>query len=248
MNKLIKSEFYRLWNSGNMKIIFFFLFFVMAFWPIAHSIHQFGEDLNTTLWNGNAVEIYTMVLTLAPITAGVLAGVSYNTKTAYYEPMSGASPSSIILSKVITSGVTTGLMFWIATSLYYIYVYFANGAGECDHPLLRFLLTGFTILYICISGVLMTTSFRSLAGAALTFVRFLFLDGLIFTLLSEANSRDPEFLLQDWINVFVTAKFNTIILMPLKTSTVLYIVVPTIIEMILWYVISYVGMKKKWYN
>ncbi|MBR2176336.1 MAG: hypothetical protein IJ861_05255 [Clostridia bacterium] len=247
MNKLMKAEWYRLTHSGNLKKWGILLFFAVMLMPFLLHLGRYDKDLFTNIIECDITQLYVMLMTICPVIVGVFVGMAYLNKTAYYEVMAGNSPADIILSKVFVDGMIVWLIVQVSSSIYYIYVVLANGTGGIEQFGMRYLLISITLLHLCLSGVLITTAFRDMAGAVIAFIRFVMVDASIVTVITAMNENNMDYN-HGLVNIFITMKFTNIIYNDIDTSLILCVIIPFVAEILFWFAISYFTMKKKRYK
>lgn len=247
MNKLMKAEWYRLMHSGSLKKWGILIFVTVTLMPFLLHIGKYDKNLFVNITECDVSQFYVLLIFLAPVAAAAAVGMSYLNKTANYEVMAGNSPTNIILSKVFVDGILLWLIVEVSSSIYYIYIVLANGTGEVEQLGMRYLLLSITLLHLCLSGVLIATSFRDIAGAAIAFIRFIMVDSVIVTVITAMNE-DQTIYDNSILNIFVSMKFTSIVYGEIDTNLVLCVVIPFLVEMIFWFGVSYFTMKKKWYK
>lgn len=247
MNRLVKAELYRFFHASRFKTYLLIFMIITAIMPLLSNL----ECPNLTLDYASAVcvEISVIPMLVAPIFLTIITGMAYQNKTAYYEVMAGNKISHIILSKVLVEGVIVAAGIFISFCIIPMIAFCRNGAGEMEHIWLRFLLIAIIIFRLCMSGVLITTAIRHIAGAgALSFVRFYVLEGILmvsvellleFEVFTEESSKITQWFVANQIGIAMLGEINA--------GFVIAVLGSLLIEGIIWYTISYVGMRKKKY-
>lgn len=248
MNRLMKAEFYRVnHSSGFLKWIVmlcgtcFIMPFLVEWDLLGGTVTRYIEVMND-----NSIIFIPMLLT---VLASVIAAMPYSNKTAYYEIMSGHKTSHIILSKVVaiaTYIVTVQMMIFFVVLLI---MGMKNGMGDIKQIGLRAFLFMIVVFHYCSCGVLIATSLRHIVGAVLAFMRVeVFESMFIFSLqILAENSNSPEGVLKllDWCPI---VQLGTILGGTLTNRIIAVVCLSFLMEFIFWYLISYIGMKKKKYQ
>ena len=130
-----------------------------------------------------------------------------------------------------------------------VLVYVRNGAGEVEHIFARFALFFVIVLHICICAVLMATAIRHAVAAVVVYMRYSMVEVLglfILSMIISGQANVPEWyqFIQHW---FVLNQTATVWVGELTSDFIIGVFGSMILEIVLLYVVSYIGMKKKIY-
>lgn len=239
MSKLIKAEWFRFSHSSMFRISIMFCILV-AFLPLSMCTQLFSLKL------GQGIVYYKETLAFVPIILGTMVSAStvgsYHSKTAYYEIMNGASISSIIISKLIVNG---GFVFGLMTVLWggqFVYIYAANGMGNLENPVMTFVTIWTVLLHTVVVSSLFSTAIRNAAAGAIPYARFGCIETIIMLVIVQLNGAQHTELADkicSWLLMGQAAEstFNSYFIFALFVSLV--------VDVALWYILTYVGYKKK---
>ncbi len=251
MSRIIKAEWFRLTHFGIwirwtiLVLLFGILYSVIGGEPaifdktLAEALHCMNEGMMSG------------VFLIFPIYVGVLTASAYSNKTVYYQVMSGNKITSVIFSKVIVyAGFMTG-MTWLLYGILWLGIGWKNGVGEVGQLPLRMFLFGVIILHSYAVAVLIVTAFRRLAAVVVVFLWFgavhLGISIAINYLLAASEMRKIKML--SWIlpnQLYMAGDpvFGT----DVAEWLVFPVIASMIIEVAFWYLLSYFGMKRRWYH
>lgn len=249
MNRLIKAEWYRVRHP--LKLIGWLLFVCMwgLVFPLMEDFEVYQYNLTEHLFISQGTTGVFLMCFLATFST-VLVGMSYMNKTAYYEVMAGNKISKILLSKIVVNT----LLVTVAQSLFFgvswTIIAINNGKGQITQLPLRLFLFVIMIFHACIVGVLIATSIRSIAAAVLTYLRFAAFETVILIVLQIFQDSIPVKATEKMVDWFGMMKITKILSYEYEITNhlIFTVVVGMLVEAAVWYVISYVGMKKKWYK
>lgn len=247
MSRLMKAEWYRLkHSSGLMKwLIIIGIFSVVLIHSQVSDVSKFSVERQLS----ESVQCYFFIIYCLTVLSAVMIGTSYTSKIAYYEVMAGNKIWEILLSKVFVSAVFATAVSSFFLDMYWIVVGMRNGIGENAQMPLRFALLAVEFFHVCSTGVLITTAVQHITGSVLSYLRFALLDMLVpFCILLFGNfSEAVSTRIRDW---FTVGQLSTILNGEVKITN--HLIFATIFgmlaEVIIWYVISCVRMKKKLYH
>ncbi len=245
MNKLIRSELFRFTHSGsNMKLGIFtaVIIIIMSFLV---NYQYIDKTLCENLLSGESGFVMMVIMIFVPLGTVATTVFAYTNKSAYYEIMSGSGTNNILCSKLIVDGGLIWIATQISVSVYFVVVSVKNGIGEgIDNLGVRYLLMTIVILRVVMSSVLIVTALKSFIAGLVAYIRFMFVDMMTGVLLTSVT----EFADSAWSNLFINFQLTNIFVGEIETGLVLNIVLGALIEVAMWYIISYVGMKKKMFN
>lgn len=251
MGRLIKAEWYRLrHSSGLFKLVIIIGIFSVAF------IYLTDLDLDSDVSKYSLVEylneyaeMYFFIIYWLAVISAVIISTSYTNKLAYYEVMAGNKISAILLSKVLVSAVFLTVVYSVFLDLYWAVIGMRNGVGEITQLSLRFILLAVVFFHVCSTGIFMATAIQHTTGAVFSYLRFSVFDMLlIFCIELFGNfSEEINTKISDWFAMF---ELSTVLNCEAKITNHLVFasIFGMLIEAVIWYVISYVRMKKKLYN
>lgn len=249
MSRLIKAEWYRFTHANS------FVFWLLII-CLVNILLQYSVDFN--LLNYNLEEFmngyiqsvgFMSIQMFVPVFVAVIVGFGYMRKTAYYEVMAGNKLSHIILSKVVVDAFVVAGCVFLSFLILPTIIGIKNGLGGAENIILRAALLLVIFLHTCISAVLMTTAIRHFVAAMAIYLRLAVADGAFFMLICTVADVEGE--APTWLNVigewFVMNQFNTVFVGEITKRAVLGIFGSMLVECLILYVISLIGMKKKKY-
>ncbi len=244
MNRLIKAEWFRARkSSGLLKWLFIVILIIIAVTFLDASF--IDDNSASSFFMQFVLNTSVFIPFFFSVLAAAFVGIPYNNKTGLYEVMAGNKISSIILSKlVVVAPVITFAFFAIFTVVIGIFCGI-GGQGELGQLPLRLLLLAVVTIHVTITGVLMTTATRSPVGIVLAFLRFAVFDSAISLWVNILMQNRTSEEINKAINWFVTSHVMALGAETIPTYLIVEIIVSTIIEGVVWYVISYIGFKKK---
>ena len=248
MNRLIRAEGYRLLHSGVYLRILLFSGLVLSVLPMMTDFSLLDKSLAENM--ESFLSGSTMSIMFVPIVIAVFVVTGYMKKTAYYEVMTGNKIRSIIGSKLFVDGIIVGVIYFFFTIVLPATVVMKNGtSGVTQLPLRAFLL--FVIcLHVTMLAVLMGLTVKNIAAAAVVYLRFMLLDIILAELL--------PMLFEKWnvseeVSVRIarctfTRQMSEVFRTEISTELVVITLASFLIEVGIWYGITYLTMKKKWYK
>lgn len=249
MNRLIKAEWYRVRHSSKlMRWLLFVCMWGLVF-PLMEDFEVYKYNLTEHLFISQGTAGVFLMCFLATFST-VLVGMSYMNKTAYYEVMAGNKISKILLSKVVVNAslvtVVQSLFFGVCWALIAI----NNGKGQITQLPLRLFLFVIMIFHACIVGVLIATSIRSIAASVLTYLRFAAFEMIILMVIRIFQDSIPVKTAEKIVDWFSMMKITKILSYEYEITNhlIFTVIAGMLLEAAVWYVISYVGMKKKLYK
>lgn len=243
MNRLLKAEWYRVRKSyGILKWIFVFLGLIaFVSWYTMEEERYGGLTL-----------LFRHIATMGdsiPLVALLLGGcyvASYENKLLYFDMMAGNKISHIILSKCLAAAP---LLVFFETLL-------TAGMTGCtgmvrgfeDVSLWRSRLVLFTCINfrVLMTTVLIMTVFKGVAGMGILFLRFMMLDGvamLFFSLLMPEGGS----VLGALFKTLVSKQYYLLLEEKVGGSDIAFIIGAMAVEIGIWYVISYISHKRRWF-
>lgn len=248
MNRLIKAEWYRIKHSSGLLKWIIFICIILLVMPAITDIHFYEKTLSENLVILNDVTIIFGTAFTA-ILISICIGISYQNKMAYYEVMEGHNISSILFSKLIVyiSIMTVGVA--VPYGIFLLLMGWKNGMGELDKIPLRILLFFIIYIHICVAAVLITTCFRYILAAGVVFLRFSLVEelGFIPVAIKELSGM-KKVPAERFSDFFTTSQYAKVLGGKVDTQIVVCIILSFVIELGLWYIASYIGMKKKKYR
>lgn len=246
MNRLVKAEWFRVRkSSGIMKWLIIICLLVLAI-PFIDNLSS-GKITSTSYFMAFEEDACIFVPIFLSALAGAFAGMSFNNKTALYEVMAGNKTYNIINSKLLVIVPLVSLLFTglFATALSIFGI--VNGTGELKQLPLRMLLLFIIVMHVVTVSVLAVTSVRNILGIGIGFLRFAMLEEIFVVwmqIAAENASNDPEAIqkLGSW---FVQNQIISLGAETIPTYFVVRVILSLVIEAAIWYVISYIGYKRK---
>lgn len=247
MNRLMRAEWYRYLHAGHFLRWTVFLCACISLLMVSMQYDLATASLADVMMT--CVDGSSFLIMLFPVFVAVIVGFGYSRKTAYYEVMAGNKISHIIWSKVMVDALPIAIVAFIFFIILPVLVYVRNGAGEVEHIFARFALFFVIVLHICISAVLMVTAIRHIVSAVVAYMRYtmfeiLGLGALAMIISEQANVPEWYQFIQHW---FVLNQTATVWVGELTSDFIIGVFGSMILEIVLLYVVSYIGMKKKIY-
>lgn len=248
MNRLVRAEVYRVLHSNHFAIwlVTVCLIFVVMMCVAMEDLFSLnlGEAMESF---ANVIAFMQMLVALFP---AVVIGIGYMRKTAYYEVMAGNRISHILFSKMIADAIPVAICIFIATLIIPIILSVENGLGDVTQLAERVALYLVMLLHICVCSVWMMTAIRHISGAVLVYIRFSAFDLIVLLILSfvvDGMSTVPTW--YDGVrNCFIMNQMSHIFLGEITSEFIIAVVVSLLLESVFWYIVSYIGMKKKLYG
>lgn len=243
MNRLMKAEWYRLKHSNNIWKWLVFIGAALAAMPFLESMkfQTAGEYVQSI---GIDTSIFLPVFVI--IFSSLCVGFMYVNKTAYYEIMSGNKIHNIIMSKILVDATFIS----VVVSMCYVFVVAVlgiwKGRGEIDNLPLRLLLLFVVIFHISSAGILIMLSCRQMVGAIVAFLKLNLLDSSImvwFEIVFKDHVSEKTY--DKIMSIFIFNQITDVTRRNITAFLIASILLTTMAEGIFWYVIAYVGMKKK---
>ena len=243
MNRLIRAERYRALKTYHLAL--WTVLFCALFTFIGFSDFGFDSKAKAMQEFPLFMEDVMVMLMYLPMFVGGMFVASYENKTLHYEMMTGNRTITILLSKVIAVVPLLTIVMAAFMLSPVVYLGFKNGLGEDDQFVAKFFLLLFIVIRsICCSIFIMAT-FRSAVGLFVVFLRYLVLEGIGLLLLEFLGLSKKVY---SYVCLFFTETGVTTITMPdVPTKYFVAIVCYGVIEMLLWFVLSYVSYEKRWF-
>ncbi len=222
MVRLVRAEWYRFWRSSNLRLyLCLFLFICIA-----------------------SAELSFLFLS---IMTSVSVGILYYYKTGYYEIIAGHKISHIILSKVCVDGVFISVVSTLAALSVFLYTGMKNGFEGLGHIPLRITLFTVIMLRVGCSGVLFGEIVKSPLAAILAWMRSC-IGMFAFMFVQFIDLSDGQETIHSIYNYLMTWQAQAVLSEPIKVKTACAVCVTSVIEVMLWYSIAYITMKRKLYR
>lgn len=248
MCKLIRAEVYRLFRSRGYVRVMLLTALVMAFMPFFVDFSllakNLAENMESFLLTGSMLIMYVPFVSVFFVTAG------YMKKTAYYEVMAGNKTAHIIGSKLLVDGVGIGvIVFVLAIGLEAVVVIKNGTGGVIDLPGRTFLF--FVIcLHVTLLTVLVGMAVKHFAAAAVLFLRIQLLDMMpaaLLPMLAEKLNLSKE-TSERILRCTFSQQLMDVFRADITAEFVIITVASLVVEVVFWYGIVYVTMKKRWYR
>ena len=250
MGKLMKAELFRTKRITGFWVCVFFITLMMSVVPFindtkAHSAQSFSMG---------TFEIFAILGMMVALMAAYITGRGFHHRTCMYEVMAGNSSLRIILSKCFSIALPISLVVYLPHLVGLAVACGINSEGISE-VLSREPLFFLTILRMTCFGTLLTLCVRSMAGPVLVYVR-LVLESLGMIVVSAITGQD---LMEGGADLVTANTTNTImntvclsqqgvlLAQPVDSSLVLKVVIGFAVEVLLWFVISYMIYEKKDY-
>ena len=249
MNRLMKAEWYKVTRSSGLMRWLLFICVIDVTFPFLMNWEIYKMDLTRNLWADQEYMMMFVPVFLSVFSATVV-GISYMNKTAYYEVMAGTKISHILLSKVMVNATLITVAVSAFLGIYWTIIGVCNGKGEIKQLSIRFVLLFLLFYHICATGILIVTSVRQIMGAALAFIRFAVVEMVILVILQifgDSFSTETVEKIVDW---FTMMKFTKILSYEYEITDhlIFAVIAGMLLEAGIWYMISYMGMRKRIYK
>ncbi len=250
MGKLIKAELFRTKRITGFWVCVFFITLTMIVVPF---VNETSANSAASFSRGT-FGIFAILGMLVSLMAAYITGRGYHHRTCMYEVMAGNSSFRIILSKCLSIAVPIALVVYVP---HLIGLGIACGISSegIEDVLLREPLLFLTILRMTCFGTLLTLCVRNMAGPVLVYVRML-LESIGMIVASAITGQD---LMEGGADLVTANTTNTVmntvclsqqgvlLAQPVDSSLVLKVVIGFVVEVLLWFVISYMIYEKKDY-
>lgn len=242
MNRLISAEWYRARKSAHAlrRTLILIIFFVgMGFFDT----YSYVDDITVTKGFGDFFGMFSAMNIYITIAVGCIFAFSYENKLLHFDMMAGNKISHIILSKVIVLAPMITLFSTACIAIASAIVANKIGIGDMSifvSDLLLFICIDFRVM---VSAILIMTIFKGAIGVGIIFVRFTAFDlflAFIVSLLSDGNEIFGKILM-----TFTSVEYSCLNGTKLASGDVVITVVSMIVEILVWYVLSYISHKKK---
>ena len=244
MNRLMKAEWYRARkSSGVIKWLFFITIAVLAI-PFLDYMPEGKATASSYIFAFNEQACVFIPMFFSAL-AGAFVGIPFTNKTAMYEVMAGNQISRILNSKLFVIVPLISLTVTCFFSMMLGVLGIMNGSGSLDNIPLRILLLFIILLHITMVGVLAVTTTRHAVGIVLAFLRFGMLEGISVTWLSILFEDASETTLQKVGGWFVTNQVYATAYDKIPDYMFVEAILGLVIEVVFWYILSYIGYKKK---
>ena len=249
MNRLVKAEWYRIRHSSGLIKWITFICIILFIMPAMTDIHFYEKTVSQNLAILSGVTTMFGII-FTGVLISICIGMSYQNKIAYYEIMDGHNISDILFSKltvyvsVMMAGVAVPYGIFLAVMAW------KNGMGELDKIPLRIMLLLIIYIHVCVTAVLITTSLRHITAVIMVFLRFELLEGII-VMIQDIISEFTEMKsitadrVSEW---FVTSQYAKILGGKIDNHIIASVIFSFLLEFVLWFALSYIGMKKKKYR
>ncbi|MCM1180758.1 MAG: hypothetical protein NC347_10910 [Clostridium sp.] len=248
MNRLLKAEWYRVrHSSGLMKWLAIICLIGMGL-PLMGDFEFYQQDLTEYLYS--SADSITMFLPFFLGTfCAVSMGIAYMNKTAYYEVMAGNKISEILLSKAIVDALFAAAAQFLFFGVCWIIVGINHGKGAIKQLPIRMFLFLVILIHICLAGVLIATAVRHIAAAVLAYLRFAVFDFAFLFIVQIFEDFIPAAAVPKIVDWFAVMQLSKVLNHEWEITghLVLAVIMSMLLEAGIWYVISYVGMRKKMY-
>lgn len=245
MNRLIRAEFLRISKTYHLLLWYILLFAVLAVIMIVDAGFDFEGNAaeSLPLITANAVSVFMF----APVIIAVMFAFGYASKMLSYEIMAGEKTGKILLSKLIA--VVPLLTFVMVLACFIPILYFGvrNGFGDGKMVAEKLALIAVIFLRVVCSSVLIMMIFKSFIGVAFVYVRFL-VDAFYLLGLQVADLNVSEKTMEKLSLCGSLSSFSLLGTTETDGGVVAVIVGSCVVEILIWYVLSYISYERKWFN
>ena len=244
MNRLMKAEWYRARkSSGIIKWLFFITLIVLAI-PFLDDMPD-GKATASSYIIAFNVQACVFIPMFFSALAGAFVGIPFTNKTAMYEVMAGNKISHIINSKLLVIVPLVSLAVTFPFCLILGVLGIVNGSGSLDNIALRILLLFIITLHVTMVGVLAVTATRHAAGIVLSFLRFGMIEVIAIIWLSILFQDASKTTLNKIGGWFVSEQIYATAYDKIPSYMLTEAILGLVIEVVIWYILSYIGYKKK---
>ena len=244
MNRLMRAEWYRVRKTYHLSVwavaLCVFMIYLgymdVGFDSASSGVEAFGMFLEKDL----------LLMTYLPLIIAGMYVTSYENKVLCYEVMAGNRTSRLLLSKLFT---VVPLMSVISITLMVspiLYFGEKNGYGNTEHIALRILIVAVICIRVLSCSVLIMTTFKSAVGMFVVFLRFLILEAfgsLMIDMVTEGGGTVSKV-----TYCLVGGGLTCSGLPDIASQDVIICVAAGVVEILIWYVLSYNSYEKKWFN
>ena len=242
MNRLLKAEWHRMTTTTRFWIFMVIMVIFEILMPFIASPRNAGEYLI-----GCAEESSYFIFLFVANASAALVGSTYSNRTIYYEVMCGNKVISILTSKCLIIGLTISIIMTIGFAVATLIFGITKGYGELDYIAGRLVLYFLVLFHAALMGTLMVTSFRSMIGAVLCYMRIMIFDGVIPGII-EVIYEGHENKIYDITKWFVMPQSSYVFEQKFDYKLVSAVIISLVAETLFWGIISYVLMKKRQYK
>lgn len=241
MNRLMKAEWLRVRKSSHFTIWIIGICLLLN-WMTVINVMPDAEKSGSSLLIMSLDTMFMLISAVLPALTACMVGIHFSNKTAYYEVMAGDKISHIIFSKLVVIGLGVGALFGIVYVGIQAGFCIAYGVGEFDDLALRLALVVIIFLHLSLLGVVIGTALKHVIAPVLGYMKVMMLDSIFMLVLSLIFEDSVMEKISGW---FITSQFSMICMHEISNTLVLQIIASAIIDVALWYVLSYIGYKHK---
>lgn len=243
MNRLIRAEWYRVRKSyGILKWVFVFLGLIAFMSWYTMGDENYG-GLSLLLVHietmGNSISLMALLL-------GGCYVASYENKLLYFDMMAGNKISHIILSKCLAAVPLLVLFETLLTAGMTGYFGMVRGFEDMDVWWSRLGLFTCINFRVFMTTVLIMTVFKGAVGLGFLFLRFMLLDGLAAMILDSLMSGENP-VVRVLSETMISMQYFLLTEREVSSSAVTAIPGMMAVEIGIWYVISYISHKRRWF-
>lgn len=248
MNKLMKSEFFLLRESGNF-LAYFILIAILPIFIVFVAFNEiFGHDFYTGM--GEMGTVLNLLIMMSTAILAVTVSRKYDNRVANYAVMDGNKSSKIILASLF-SYLPVALVMFVLPSLILLMTLFRNGVGDTDNPLLMIVLLIIIFIRIYSSTILVSTIFKSvIASAIFTYMRTALESAGTMLVLEVILVTDPKKyeIISKIGDLFAPVQIGSLLTKYNDTTYIVTVLASFIIDITLCYVVALYTYKKKMFK
>lgn len=246
MLKLAKAELYRFFKSGIFSKILIALSLLV---PIVNLVVAWEfklHDKSLDIFLTESQIPLLIIATLAfPTVFCVYNGTAYNSRLAYYEIMDGNKPLKIVVTKILSLGLTVSAILYIPFVLMCGVVGVVNGFGAMENPVLFFVLTFVLLFHIVVASMLYAMLSRNLIlSSFVPYIRFGILD-LCIAMFGETYFLAEGKEVPGIMNVFTFNQLTHITDAVYSDSFIVYTTLSAVLEIVIVSVFVILVYRKK---
>ena len=252
MNRLIKSEFYRIRRSSHFTMwILMVTFLTFAVPVIAISLTCMENKYNVA----NFVQCYmansgTLTFMLVSMLAATVAVMPYNYKTSNYMVITGNSIHKILISNMVTLLVSIILPLMVAFAALTGIFYAMGGMGDISGNELvkKWVLVFIGLAHLIIVSGMISGVVRHIVAVGAVLVRWELVD-IILPMVLYLWLGDKSKVAADSYNWMVSTVFTNeeLAFSTVDSKLIIYQLLALVIEVALWYVVLCVKHRKRNY-
>lgn len=246
MLKLAKAELYRFFKSGifSKVLIALSVLIPIVIIILAWAFKLHDKPLDIFLMESQMPLV--MIANLAfPTVFCVYTGTAYNSRLAYYEIMDGNKPLKIVVTKILSLGLTISTILYVPFALMCGIVGAVNGFGAMENPILFFVLTYVLFSHIAIVVMLYSMLSRNLVlSSFVPYLRFGIID-LFIAMFGEMYFLADGKEVPGFMNILAYNQLAHITDSVYSNSMIVYTILSSLVEIVIASILVIMVYRKK---